>query len=110
MATASRSIHKSWAAARTTRFITSPELAPYAGAGAAIGSTGLMGTTNVDVYPFIVVGEMHRANWRCAARVPSIRPTSRQGRRTKAIRWANGYIGAKFYMQCTLLNEVGWYR
>ena len=39
------------------RFITSPELAPYADAGADIGSTGLMGTTKVDVYPFIVVGE-----------------------------------------------------
>jgi N4-gp56 family major capsid protein len=41
------------------RFVVSPELAPYADSGAAIGSTGLLSTTgtNIDVYPIIVVGE-----------------------------------------------------
>lgn len=40
------------------RFIVSPELAPYPAAGAAIASTGLTSSdaTNIDVYPFIVVG------------------------------------------------------
>lgn len=40
------------------RFICSPELAAYADAGAAIGSTGLLSTSasNIDVYPYIVVG------------------------------------------------------
>jgi N4-gp56 family major capsid protein len=39
------------------RFVTSPELFPYAAAGALSSGTGLQGNTNVDVYPFIVVGE-----------------------------------------------------
>ena len=90
------------------RFITSPELAPYAGAGAAIGSTGLMGTTNVDVYPFIVVGE--DAWGQLALRgADSIDPTYMPpGQKDKSDPLGQrGYIGAKFYMQCTLLNE-GW--
>ena len=90
------------------RFITSPELAPYAGAGAAIGATGLMGTTNVDVYPFIVVGE--DAWGQLALRgADSIDPTYiPPGQKDKSDPLGQrGYIGAKFYMQCTLLNE-GW--
>lgn len=90
------------------RFITSPELAPYAGAGAAIGSTGLMGTTNVDVYPFIMVGE--DAWGQLALRGgDSIDPTYiPPGQKDKSDPLGQrGYIGAKFYMQCTLLNE-GW--
>lgn len=90
------------------RFITSPELAPYAGAGAAIGSTGLMGSTNVDVYPFIVVGE--DAWGQLALRgADSIDPTYiPPGQKDKSDPLGQrGYIGAKFYMQCTLLNE-GW--
>lgn len=41
------------------RFITSPELNPYLGAGAAVGATGLLsvGGANIDVYPFIVCAE-----------------------------------------------------
>lgn len=41
------------------RFVTSPELAPYLAGGAAVGATGLVsvGAANVDVYPFIVMGE-----------------------------------------------------
>ena len=41
------------------RFITSPELTAYADSGAAIGTTGLVSTTgsNIDVYPYIVMGE-----------------------------------------------------
>ena len=90
------------------RFITSPELAPYAGAGAAIGSTGLMGTTNVDVYPFIVVGE--DAWGQLALRgADSVDPTYiPPGQKDKSDPLGQrGYIGAKFYMQCALLNE-GW--
>lgn len=90
------------------RVITSPELAPYAGAGAAIGSTGLMGSTNVDVFPFIVVGE--DAWGQLALRgADSIDPTYiPPGQKDKSDPLGQrGYIGAKFYMQCTLLNE-GW--
>lgn len=39
------------------RFITSPELGPVLASGAAIGTTGLLGSGNVDVYFMIVVAE-----------------------------------------------------
>lgn len=92
------------------RFILSPELAPYADAGAAVGSTGLYSTsgTNVDVYPFIVVGE--DAWGQVALRgTDSIDPTYiPPGQKDKSDPLGQrGYVGAKFYMACTLLNE-GW--
>ena len=90
------------------RFITSPELAPYAAAGAAVGSTGLMGAANVDVYPFIVVGE--DAWGQVALRgLDAIDPTYIQpGQKDKSDPLGQrGYVGAKFYMACTMLNE-GW--
>ncbi len=90
------------------RFITSPELAPYAAAGAAVGSTGMTGTANVDVYPFIVCGE--DAWGQLALRgADSLDPTYiPPGQKDKSDPLGQrGYVGAKFYMQCTLLNE-GW--
>lgn len=90
------------------RFITSPELAPYANAGAAIGSTGLMGGTNVDVYPFIVVGE--DAWGQVALRGDNaLDPTYiPAGQKEKSDPLGQrGYVGTRFYMNCTLLNE-GW--
>jgi len=90
------------------RFITSPELAPYLNAGAAIGSTGLMGGTNVDVYPFIVAGE--DAWGQLALRgADSIDPTYiPPGVKDKSDPLGQrGYVGAKFYMNCMLLNQ-GW--
>lgn len=40
-------------------FFLSPELAPFADAGAAIGTTGMKSTsgTNIDVYPLIIFGQ-----------------------------------------------------
>lgn len=90
------------------RFITSPELAPYAAAGAAIASTGLSGNTNIDVYPFIMVGE--DAWGQVALRgADSIDPTYiPPGTKDKSDPLGQrGYVGAKFYMNATLLNE-GW--
>lgn len=90
------------------RFITSPELAPYAGAGADIATTGLMGATKVDVYPFIVVGE--DAWGQVALRgTEAIDPTYiPPGQKDKSDPLGQrGYVGAKFYMACTMLNE-GW--
>ena len=90
------------------RFITSPELAPYAGAGADIATTGLMGGTKVDVYPFIVVGE--DAWGQVALRgTEAIDPTYiPPGQKDKSDPLGQrGYVGAKFYMACTMLNE-GW--
>ncbi|WP_416406521.1 N4-gp56 family major capsid protein [Paracidovorax citrulli] len=92
------------------RFITSPELAPYAGAGAAVGSTGLSSTagTNVDVYPFVMAGE--DAWGQLALRgADSLDPTYiPPGQKDKSDPLGQrGYVGAKFYMACTMLNE-GW--
>lgn len=92
------------------RFITSPELAPYLGAGAAVGSTGLVsvGAANVDVYPFIVTGE--DAWGQVALRgADAIDPTYiPPGEKTKSDPLGQrGYVGAKFYMNAKLLNE-GW--
>ena len=92
------------------RFILSPELAPYPNAGAAVGTTGLYSTggANVDVYPFIVVGE--DAWGQVALRgLDAIDPTYIQpGVKDKSDPLGQrGYVGAKFYMSCVLLNE-GW--
>lgn len=38
------------------RFLSSTVIAPYLDAGALIGTTGLRGTTNVDVYPMLFFG------------------------------------------------------
>ena len=90
------------------RFVTSPELAPYAAAGADLGSTGLSGTGKVDVYPFVVTGE--DAWGQLALRgSDSIDPTYiPPGQKDKSDPLGQrGYIGAKFYMNAVLLNE-GW--
>lgn len=90
------------------RFITSPELAPYADAGADLGSTGLMGTTKVDVYPFIVVGEdaWGQLSLRGAdALDPTYIPPGQKDKSDPL--GQRGFVGAKFYMACTMLNE-GW--
>lgn len=92
------------------RFITSPELAPYLAAGAAVGATGLFSTAgvNVDVYPFIVCGE--DAWGQIALRgADALDPTwIPPGTKDKSDPLGQrGYVGAKFYMNCVLLNE-GW--
>ncbi|MGE0383418.1 MAG: N4-gp56 family major capsid protein [Vicinamibacterales bacterium] len=92
------------------RFCISPELAPYADAGAAVGSTGLFSTSgsNVDVYPVIVVGE---DSWgQVALRgVNALDPTwIPPGQKDKSDPLGQrGYIGAKFYNSVVLLNQ-GW--
>lgn len=92
------------------RFITSPELVPYADAGAAIGATGLYSSTgsNIDVYPFIVTGE--DAWGQVALRgSEALDPTwIPPGEKTKSDPLGQrGFVGAKFYFNCTTLNE-GW--
>ena len=41
------------------RFISSPLLKPFLAAGASVGTSGMLsvGAANVDVYPFIIIGE-----------------------------------------------------
>lgn len=92
------------------RFIVSPELAPYADSGAAVGSTGLYSTTGtlLDVYPVIVVGE---DAWGDVALrgADSIDPTwIPPGQKDKSDPLGQrGYVGAKFYSAAVILNG-GW--
>lgn len=92
------------------RFIVSPELAGYADAGAAIGSTGLYSTTgtSIDVYPVIVAGE---DAWGSVALRGSksidawYLPPSQRDKSDPA--GQRGYIGAKTYAVSVMLNQ-GW--
>lgn len=91
------------------RFILSPELAAYTDTGAAVGSTGLMTSgTKVDVYPFIVTGEDAWGQVTLRG-MDAIDPTYiPPGQKDKSDPLGQrGYVGAKFYMACTMLNE-GW--
>lgn len=92
------------------RFITSPELIPVQGANgvtASVGSTGLQATsTYVDVYQVVVAAE--DAWGQVALRgANSIDPTMiMPGQRDKNDPLGQrGYIGAKFYFNCVLLNQ-----
>lgn len=90
------------------RFITSPELAAYADAGAAVGATGLFSTTgsNIDVYPFIVCAEdcvndlALNANFD-VTHIPAKQKTKEDpfGQR--------GYVGAMFWSAAVVTNP-GW--
>ncbi len=92
------------------RFIVSPELASYADAGAAVGTTGLFSTTgsNIDVYPFIVVAE--DAWGEVALRgsesldVTDLRPGEKSKEDPLGQR---GYIGASFWSAAKITNQ-GW--
>ncbi len=92
------------------RFVTSPELAPYADSGAAVGTTGLYSTTgaNIDVYPVIVMAE---DAWGDVALrgSDSMDPTwIPPGKKDKNDPLGQrGYAGAKFYSAAALLNN-GW--
>ena len=91
------------------RFITSPELAPYADSGAATGVTGLFSSgTKVDVYPVILCGE--DAWGQVALRGDNaLDPTwIPPGEKSKSDPLAQrGFVGAKFYFASKILNE-GW--
>ncbi|MCB1282363.1 MAG: N4-gp56 family major capsid protein [Salinibacterium sp.] len=92
------------------RFVISPELAPYLGAGASVTGTGLqsIGASNVDVYPMIVVGE--QAWGQVALRgVDSLDPTwIPPGQKDKQDPLGQrGYIGANFWQAAVILNQ-GW--
>lgn len=91
------------------RFITSPELAPYADSGAATGVTQLFSSgTKVDVYPVIICGE--EAWGQVALRGDNaLDPTwIPPGEKSKSDPLGQrGFVGAKFYFASKILNE-GW--
>lgn len=90
------------------RFLTSPELASYQDAGAAVGSTGLYSTSasNIDVYPFIVCADecvndlALNANFN-VTHIPAKQQTKDDpfGQR--------GYVGAMFWSAAVVTNP-GW--
>lgn len=90
------------------RFVVSPELAAYADAGAAVGSTGLYSTSgsNIDVYPMIVCGEdavfdvALNTNFE-VTHIPASQKTKEDpfGQR--------GYVGASFWSAALVANP-GW--
>ena len=90
------------------RFITSPELASVQDAGAAVGSTGCYSTSsvNIDVYQIVVAAE--NAWGQLALRGSSsfdmtwIPPGQKDKNDPLGQR---GYVGAKFYMNCVVLNN-----
>lgn len=90
------------------RFVISSELSPYLGAGASVGSTGLIGGSNIDVYPVIVCCEdaWSQVALRGADSMGMIwLPPSQQDKSDPA--GQRGYVGAKFYFACMIENN-GW--
>lgn len=91
------------------RFISSPLLAPFLAAGAAVGSTGLLsvGAANVDVYPSIVLAA---DAWGQVALkgMKAITPTVLK---PSDVNHANplgmfGYVGANTWFAAVRLNEA----
>lgn len=97
-------------ACESFRFILSPELAPYINSGAAVGTTGLYSTAgaNIDVYPVIVAAEnawgQIALKGKKSLDVTWIPPGTKD---TNDPLGQRGYIGAKTYFNCTMLNQ-GW--
>jgi N4-gp56 family major capsid protein len=92
------------------RFITSPELAAYADAGAAIAGTTLYSTggSNADVYPMLVFAE--DAAFDIALRGSksfdlSVIPHTQKDK--SDILGQRGYAGAKFWSAALVVNN-GW--
>jgi N4-gp56 family major capsid protein len=90
------------------RFVVSAELAPYLNSGAAVGTTGMVATTtNVDVYPFLVVGQnawgtialRGMDSFKCTAIMPTPSAADPLGQR--------GYVGSRWYFNAVILNQ-GW--
>ena len=92
------------------RFITSPELAPYLAGGAAIGATGLVsvGAANVDVYPFIVMGEegAYDVALRGADSFNLTHLPHTQKDKSDPL-GQRGYVGASFW-SAVLITNNGW--
>jgi N4-gp56 family major capsid protein len=88
------------------RFVLSPELQPYIDAGVAVGSTGLKAnSTNVDVYPIIIVAKEAFACLKLRGQSvidPIFIPPGQKDKNDPL--GQRGYIGAKFYMGAEILN------
>lgn len=88
------------------RFIVSKELAAYADAGAAIGSTGLYTTTgtNIDVYPFIICGEDAVYDIALNANFEPFHLPASQRTKDDPV-GQRGYVGASFWSATAVVNN-----
>lgn len=90
------------------RFVSSPLLSPFAGAGSAtLNGCSSIGGSNVDVYPFLIIGE---SAWGQVALkgMNAISPTMIS---SKTINHANplgmfGYVGASTWFNAVVLNQA----
>ena len=90
------------------RFIVSPELSAYAAAGATIGSTGLAGNTNIDVYPHIVCCEDAVFDVALKGDNPFELTHIPHKTKTKDDPFGQrGYVGASFWSAVLVANN-GW--
>jgi N4-gp56 family major capsid protein len=92
------------------RFITSPELNAYPNAGAALGATGLVSTggSNIDVYPYVVVGEEAWGDVVLRGKSSFDVHHEPANKRSKADFFGQrGYVGAIFWSAMFVQND-GW--
>lgn len=92
------------------RFVPSPLFAPYLAAGAAVGSSGMVATdsTNIDVYPMVVVGQdacghVSLKGHGTTGISPTIIPSSQKNHANPSGMF--GYVGADFWYNSVRLNE-----
>ncbi len=91
------------------RFVKSPLFAPFLGAGAAVGATGMLAVnaTNIDVYPIVVMGKDAWAQVALkgmGAISPSIIPPSERSAANPLGMF--GYVGASTWFAAVRLNEA----
>lgn len=92
------------------RFVTSPLFAPWLAAGAVVGTSGMVAanSTNVDIYPLIVMAE--NAWGQCSLKghgysgvSPTLIPASTKNHANPSGMF--GYVGADFWCSSVRLNE-----
>lgn len=91
------------------RFITSKELAPYADAGAAVGSTGLVSTSasNIDVYPYLVCAEDAVFDLALNTNFEVIHHPANKKDKADLL-GQRGYVGSIFWSAAKVVNH-GWF-
>ena len=91
------------------RFVSSPLLKSFLAAGASVGSSGMLsvGASNVDVYPFIVIGE---DAWGQVALkgMSAIKPVVLKASQTNHANPLGqfGYVGASTWFATVRLNDA----
>jgi len=91
------------------RFLSSPLFEPFLAAGAAVGATGMLsqGGVNIDVYPFLVIGEDAWGQVALKGRraiSPTVLPASQKNHANPLGQF--GYVGASTWFAAVRLNEA----